>query len=294
MTASTLVRRSRRARVRAHYRSLVEHPPFSPLVLRAWIPLGVASLLVIVVAAHVDSPFLLLAGFVLGSVAAPIAFLVDLQYRTGLAWHPPRAMLLLGVIVGGPLAMLVSSVAQHGFPAIGPNPQTVLIGPIEEAAKLLVPALVLLVHRASQRGALICAVAAAASFQAIENVLMAYGVLVHGDGGVAASTGVLVARGLVGPFTHCMWTATVAVAWFGSRPDRRVLADPRLRRLAIWFVLVAATHSAWDVATGVEQQLPALSLAALAFGGTLAAHQVATRDAARHWSRARRAGVGRD
>jgi len=279
--------------VRGLHRSLGEHPPFSPLVLRAWVPLGITSLVLIAAASVLSSAPLLLAGFVLGAIAGPIAFLVDLQHRTGLAWHPPRSMLLAGAFVGGPVAVLVSHALQLGFPAIGPNAQTLLIGPIEETAKLLVPATLLIVHRTSQRGALICAVAAAASFQAIENVLTAWGTLAHADGGVAASAVVLAARGIVGSFTHCMWTATVAIAWFGTCDRRGVLGDPRTRRLVGSLLAVALLHSLWDVATGVDGRAAALGLAAFAFAGTLLAHHLATRDAARRWKRMRRAGLGR-
>jgi RsiW-degrading membrane proteinase PrsW (M82 family) len=278
---------------RGLHRSLSEHPPFSPMVLRAWVPLGVGSCALIALAAVVDSAELLLTGFVLGAIAGPLAFLVDLQHRTGLAWHPPRAMLLLGALVGGPVAVLVSHALQAGFPPLGPNAPTLLIGPIEEMAKLLVPAALLVVHRASQRGALICAIASAASFQAIENMMVVWGTFGAHDGGVAASAVVLVARGVVGSFTHCMWTSTVAIAWFGTCEVRGVLADPRTRKLVGWLLTVALLHSVWDVATGVEARVPALVLAGLAFGGTLLAHHIATRDAARRWRRARRLGVGR-
>jgi RsiW-degrading membrane proteinase PrsW (M82 family) len=196
-------------------------------------------------------------------------------------------MLLAGALVAGPVAVFVSHLLQQGFPALGANAPTLLVGPIEEMAKLLVPALLLVVHRASQRGALICAVASAASFQAIENVFFALGTL-GAHGGVAASAVVLAARGIVGSFTHCMWTSTVAIAWFGTCEVRGVLADPRTRRLVGWLLAVALLHSLWDVSTGLEQRVIASVLAALAFGGTLLAHHLATRDAARRWRRSRR------
>jgi RsiW-degrading membrane proteinase PrsW (M82 family) len=195
--------------------------------------------------------------------------------------------------VGGPVAVLVAHALQQGFPGIGPNAHTLLIGPIEESAKLLVPATLLIVHRASQRGALICAVAAAASFQAIENVLMAWGAFGASGGGVASGAVVLAARGIVGSFTHCMWTSTVAITWFGTCEVRGVLDDPRTRRLLGSLLAVAMLHSLWDVATGVDARLPAIAIAGVAFGGTLLAHHLATRDAARRWHRARRLGVGR-
>jgi RsiW-degrading membrane proteinase PrsW (M82 family) len=275
-------------RVRRLGRSLAAHPPFTPLVMRAWLPLGVTSIVLALAAVQLESAHLLVAALVLGSIAGPIAFLVDLQHRTGLAWHPPRAMLMTGAFLGGPLAVLVAQWLEHDFPPLGPNAETLLIGPIEEASKLLVPALLLLVHRTSQRGALICAVAAAASFQAIENSFVAFGPLLHDQGGsVAASTGVLVARGVIGPFTHCMWTSTVAIGWFGTRADRRVLSDPRSRRLVGWFLVVAAMHSLWDVSTGVQTTTLALGLAGLSMAGTLLAHHVATRPQARRWERSR-------
>ena len=278
---------------RGLHRSLGEHPPFSPLVLHAWLPLGIGSVALLALAVAAESASLLVAGLVIGAIAGPIAFLVDLQHRTGLAWHPPRSMLLLGAVVGGPLSVFVAHAMQSGFPTIGPNAHTLLIGPIEEVAKLLVPALLLLVHRASQRGALICAVAAAASFQAIENVFMAWSAVGGAGGGVADGGLVLVARGIVGSFTHCMWTATIAIAWFGTCEVRGVLVDPRTRRLVGSLLAVALLHSLWDVSTGIDARLPALALAGVAFAGTLLAHHFATRDAARRWKRARRMGVGR-
>lgn len=278
---------------RGLHRSLGEHPPFSPLVLHAWLPLGIGSLVLLALAAMTQSVSLLLAGMVVGAIAGPIAFLVDLQHRTGLAWHPPRSMLLLGAFVGGPVAVLVSHGLQAGAPGIGPNAHTWLIGPIEETAKLLVAVTLLLFHRASQRGALICAIATAASFQAIENMLMAWGALAAPDGGVASGALLLAVRGIVGSFSHCMWTATVAIAWFGTSDVRSVVADPRTRRLLGSLLAVALLHSTWDVATGIDGRPLAFAVAALAFGGTLLAHHLATRDAARRWTRARRLGIGR-
>lgn len=60
-------------------------------MLRAWPPLGAASIALILLAAPLSSPGLLVTGFVLGAIAGRIAFLVDLQHRTGLAWQAQRA-----------------------------------------------------------------------------------------------------------------------------------------------------------------------------------------------------------
>jgi len=264
--------------------SLEQHPPFTPLVLKAWIPLGLTSIVLAVLAIVLDSTPVLLASFVAGSIAGPVAFLVDFQYRTGLAALPPRSALLSGALVGGPLAVGVSALLESGFAPIGMNWSTVLIGPIEEFAKLLVPVALLGAHRVSQRAALLCAICSAASFQVIENLLTAVGTL-HMQG-AGASTAVLASRGLIGPFTHCMWTTTIALAWFGTR-DYGMLRDVRVHRLLGWFVLVSLLHSLWDVSTGTHPQLLALALAGTAFVGTLLAHHAATAPTARRWARVR-------
>lgn len=175
---------------------------------------------------------------------------------------------VLGTIVAGTLEFDVQR-ALGGLPALG-------VAIIEESAKLVVPAVVLLVLLARRRrpgvaDGLLLGVACGAGFAALETMGYAFVTLVNTRGSIVSTIDVLMLRGLMSPAGHMAWTGITAAALFAvaaSRPHGWALA-----KFGAAFVLSVALHAIWD---GIGGLLTYLMLALASLGAlTFIAHRVA-------------------
>ena len=122
----------------------------------------------------------------------------------------------------------------------------VAVGLIEEAAKLIVPAVLLIVLRRYRlpSDGLLVGVAAGAGFAALETMGYAFVTLISSRGDLGAVDSILLLRGLLSPAAHMAWTGLTATAlWYAAARGWKGSAVWRF--LAV-FVLAVALHTTWD------------------------------------------------
>ena len=125
------------------------------------------------------------------------------------------------------------------------------VGLIEEAAKLIVPLVLVLVLRRDRHPAdgLLVGVASGAGFAVLETMGYAFVSLIQSRGDVGVVQAVLFERGVLSPAAHMAWTGLAAAAlWHAA------IGHWRPRALG-WFVLVfvvaVVLHTAWDSAPNI-------------------------------------------
>ena len=219
----------------------------------AWVPvLAVGSLLYELVRETLQvtgDPLFVPTLLLLGAAVVPVAFVafisgLRLSFGVG-AW----TVGLTG-LVGGIVGVLVAGSLEFQTLRRDSKLPFIDVGLIEELAKLLVPAVVLLVLRRTLRPAdgLLVGVAAGAGFAVLET--MGYGLvaLVGSRGDLTVVNDVLVERALLSPAAHMAWTGLAAAAlWSAATSGWRVRA---VVRAVLTFLFVAGLHAAWDSSSG--------------------------------------------
>lgn len=148
-------------------------------------------------------------------------------------------------LVGGAIGVTTAGVLEYRtLMLLGVMPM-IAVGIIEEAAKLIVPALLLFMVRDRHPGdGLLVGVASGAGFAVFETMGYAFVELIRSGGDLAAVDHLLVLRGLLSPAAHMAWTGlTAAALWAAAAQGWR-------RRGVGLFVLVyavaVALHTSWD------------------------------------------------
>ena len=192
-----------------------------------------------------SNPNLVPALLVVGAAVVPTAFVVFI-YGRPIAFDVPGGVLAAVAVTGGVVGVVVAGTWEYDtvrhlglFSMLG-------VGVIEETAKLIVPATVLLVLRRYHHPAdgLLLGVASGAGFAALETMGYAFVTLVTSKGDLSAVDGVLALRGALSPSAHMAWTGLVAAA-LGI-----AILEHWSRPATIRFVLATgaaiALHTAWD------------------------------------------------
>jgi RsiW-degrading membrane proteinase PrsW (M82 family) len=219
----------------------------------SWLPvLGVGAVLYELVRETLQftgDPLFVPTLILLGAAVVPVAFVAfvsgrPLPFGVG-GWAVGLTALLggvVGVLVAG--ALEVEALRSYGaLPMIG-------VGLIEELAKLLVPAAMLLLVRRNRRPAdgLLLGVACGAGFAVLETMGYALVALVGSGGDLPMVNSLLLDRGLLSPAAHMAWTGLAAAAlWRAAVEHWRARAV--LRFLGVYLV-VAFLHAGWDSTAG--------------------------------------------
>ncbi|WP_222272539.1 PrsW family intramembrane metalloprotease [Modestobacter marinus] len=212
-----------------------------------------------------------------GSAVVPVAFVTFVSARR-LVFGVGGVAVALTTLLGGVIGVVAAGTLEFETRrSLGVLPMFA-VGLIEELAKLLVPAVALLVLRRGRRPAdgLLLGVAAGAGFALLETMGYAFVALVRSGGNLTVVNDLILDRSLLSPAAHMAWTGLLAAAlWRAAAGHWRGRA---VARLAGTYFLVAALHAAWD-STGSGWVRAALSLVGL---GLLAwtAHRLAAPDRA--------------
>ena len=181
----------------------------------------------------------------LGAAVVPVAFVAFVSGRR-LRFGVGGRLVGLTALLGGVVGVLVAGVLEfETVRGLGALP-LVLVGLIEEMAKLLVPAVVLVLVRRDRRPAdgLLVGVASGAGFAVLETMGYALIALVRSGGDLTVVNDLLLDRGLLSPAAHMAWTGLVAVAlWRAAAEHWRPRA---VARFAGAYLLIAAVHAGWD------------------------------------------------
>lgn len=197
----------------------------------------------------------------LGSAVVPASVLA---YAGGSGAGIRSDLVMLVVVLGGVIGTVSAGILEYdALKDLGVLPMAG-VGLIEETAKLLVPAaLLLFVRQRTAAAAVLLGVASGAGFAVLETMGYAFTALLESKGDLAAVDDTLLIRGLLAPAGHVAWTglATVALWAFAAAPTGRSLG-----RFAGVFVAVVALHGAWD---GFEGLWPKIVIGAIGFGALL-------------------------
>jgi protease PrsW len=199
------------------------------------------------------NPRLLPGLMALGAFAVPISFVALVRSLLPGAGVPLRAVVtcfLSGGVIGTAAASLLEYNALRDFGVL----PALLVGALEEPAKLLLPLLAFTVasHRRTADG-LVLGVAAGTGFAAFETMGYALGALVGSHGSVSAAEDVLLVRGVLSPFCHPAWTGLACAALWWARNHRAGNAAVLLVAPAACLTAVLL-HGAWDGYAAVPAQ----------------------------------------
>ena len=211
------------------------------------------------------NPNLVPALILLGAAVVPAAFVSFIAGRRLVFAVGTGAVLLTG-LVGGVIGVVTAGVLEYdtlrrlgALPMLG-------VGLIEEFAKLIVPAAMLLVVRRNRHPAdgLLLGVASGAGFAVLETMGYAFVVLIQSRGNLAVVDTVLFSRGILSPAAHMAWTALSAAALWAAAAAHW---HPRaVARFVAAYAVVVALHTVWDLSgsTAAYVVLAVISLVLLA------------------------------
>jgi RsiW-degrading membrane proteinase PrsW (M82 family) len=231
------------------------------------------------------NPGLVPALLLLGAAVVPVSFVAFVAGRR-LRFSVPSWLVALTALLSGVVGVVTAGVLEYEtVRELGGLP-LVLVGVIEEAAKLVVPVLVLLLlgRRTRPADGLLLGVASGAGFAVLETMGYGFVALLASRGDLGVVDGVLFDRALLSPAAHMAWTGVAAAAVWGAAARGW---RPRAVLLALGaFIAVVALHALFDD----NQQTWGFAVLALASLGLLAvaAHLVGGRSGGRRWRGAAR------
>lgn len=251
----------------------LEHQPLDRMSWRRVLVTGVVLFVATTaVMFATGNPNLYPTVILIGSFLVPlvfVAYLYDHQHWTTLTFEA----MTRAFVLGGLLGVLGASVLE---PIVVPSltdtsngltfSAAVVVALTEEAAKLL--AVVLVARRMRHTGALdglLLGAAVGMGFAALESTGYAFTVLMATGGDVPASLVETVARALLAPFGHGVWTAILGAVLFRTSAATAFRIRPPL---IVASVFVVALHAAWD-------GLPSRVIVTLPFGVGLSVAMIA-------------------
>lgn len=178
-----------------------------------------------------------------GTFTVPLAFCALLYSRR----HQPNVpwvTLGLCAIWGGILGSVVAGRLEYDtIQKLGGLP-TLIVGVIEELAKLIVPLYFLLRnHYKSEYDGIMIGAASGAGFATLES--MGYGLmaLLLSQGNVTATVEVLLFRSLLAPAAHIAWSGLLGGALWHAKYHQ---GTGRFRLLIYTYIGVVVLHALWD------------------------------------------------
>ncbi len=180
-----------------------------------------------------------------GAITVPMSALV-LANQAGPPSRVPSWAIVFTAIVGGVVGVVAAGLLEYDtLRGLGSVPM-VLVGVIEEAAKLIVPVVLYVLWRPQDpRGGVIIGIASGMGFATLET--MGYGFQALLSGGVAAVDETLLLRALFSPACHIAWTGmTVAMLWrirTAAHPGRAFLG------FLLTYAVAVTLHAVWDGST---------------------------------------------
>ncbi len=215
----------------------------------AWLPglaVGIGLYIAVTQALVITgNPTLVPSLLLLGTLMIPVSFVVYLDGRNP-AYQLPLSVLLSCALLGGVLGAAVASVLEFETIRRLGERSAVYVGLIEEAAKLLVPIVVLILtrRRADLAGGLLVGVAVGVGFAVLETLGYGFVSVLASAGDLSDIEGTLLLRAALSPAGHGAWTGLVAAALWWAHAQRW---RPRgLAAAAGTFLAVVALHTLWD------------------------------------------------
>jgi RsiW-degrading membrane proteinase PrsW (M82 family) len=228
---------------------------------RTWLSMTVLAVLMAVIMLTTGNEAVVPAALFYGAAAAPLAFAMATDTRTGFVTSVPPGALLGMFLFGGGISLAVGGFFDAEFIRDVNGPTILVVGFIEELAKFAPVLAVALTGRyLAVRSGVALGFATALGFAVLES--MSYGLQAELSDGITAAEATLIGRGLTEPFGHLAWTGLLCALAFTSWQKRgRVTLTAGL---VGGYLLVALLHSANDGLLTYESDNPVLLLAYLA------------------------------
>jgi RsiW-degrading membrane proteinase PrsW (M82 family) len=191
-----------------------------------------------------QNPNLVPALIFFGAALVPGAFVVFVAGRR-LDFGVGMGVVSATALAGGAIGVTTAGVLEYRtLLLLGVMPM-IAVGVIEEAAKLVVPTLVLLFLRDRHPGdGLLVGVASGAGFAVFETMGYAFVELIGSGGNLTAVDHLLAVRGLLSPAAHMAWTGlTAAALWSAAAQKWRGRA---VTTLVLVYAVAVGLHAAWD------------------------------------------------
>ncbi|MBL0040885.1 MAG: PrsW family intramembrane metalloprotease [Xanthomonadales bacterium] len=196
------------------------------------------------------NPLLIPTIIVLGSLAAPMAtvvFFYELNSPRNVSLYQVIRMLMIGGLVSIGFSLLLFELTA-GLSWVGPP----LAGLVEEIGKVVT---VFVIARGLDArrypyilNGLLFGACVGAGFAIFETMGYALSYLVETNGDFGAMMQIIIARGLLAPFAHVVWTALAAGALWRVKLDQPLRTDmlfhPRVLRM---LAVVMPLHALWNL-----------------------------------------------
>lgn len=229
----------------------------------SWLAVLVTGLalfgVVLVVLVNTGDPIYIPGLLLLGAAVVPVT-LTTFVHQVERSRQISTARLLSGAVLGGVVGgVLAGQLEFETAHALGSLP-TPMIGVIEEAAKLAIPALFLLWWRPRPRtvDGLVLGVAVGSGFAAMETMGYAFVQLLGTHGNLEPVAQLLVVRAVASLGGHAAWIGLACAALFGIAAARRRWLG--WLRFGIVFTGVVILHAQWDATAEAGHSFLAIGL----------------------------------
>jgi RsiW-degrading membrane proteinase PrsW (M82 family) len=196
------------------------------------------------------NPNLVPALILLGAAVVPASFVAFIAGRR-LVFSVHGGLVGATALLGGVIGVVTAGTLEYRtLQRLGVLP-IVGVGLIEEAAKLIVPLILVLALRGEKHPAdgLLLGVASGAGFAVLETMGYAFVTLIQSRGDLGIVQAVLFERGVLSPAAHMAWTGLTAAALWRAAAEhwhgRGVL------RFVVVFLIAVGLHTAWDSAPNI-------------------------------------------
>ena len=190
------------------------------------------------------NPMMLPTVLLVGAAVIPLTVLLFAQ-SSRIGPLVPTRIVLVTAALGGLFAICAAGLEESIAGLLFGRASILLVGIIEESAKLVVPLLVLaLAHRVTRGGGIVIGIAAGTGFAVLETMGYGFAALLARNGGLGALDATLILRGILVPAGHVAWTGAICAAlWYlveTSHKVRGVIA------LVAAYAGAIILHTAWD------------------------------------------------
>ena len=190
------------------------------------------------------NPMMVPTVLLVGAAVIPLTVLL-LAQSSRVGPLVPTRIVLVTAALGGLFAICAAGLEESIAGLLFGRASILLVGIIEESAKLVVPLLVLaLAHRVTRGGGIVIGIAAGTGFAVLETMGYGFAALLARDGGLGALDATLILRGILVPAGHVAWTGAICAAlWYlveTSHKVRGVIA------LVAAYAGAIILHTAWD------------------------------------------------
>lgn len=195
-----------------------------------------------------------------GSLSGVLAFGIFVSDRLVLSGEVPFETIAVVVLYGGGIGVLFGGLFDTLFINDPTSWEILLVGPIEELAKLVVPVGIWLAGRhRSPRAGLVLGLASAAGFAVLETMGYGFHSLTEANGDIGHAALTPLKRGMMAPFGHMVWTGVACIVLW--QEWRRAGHFAITKNVAIVLVVVMGLHSLNDLVSLEAPNTPILVLA---------------------------------